>query len=499
MAKKVQFTTNQPSASTDYLAADNTWKTMSGGGGGGTVTSVALTTPAAFNVSGSPITTSGTLSISGAGTASQYVKGDGTLGTTATSLPPSGSAGGDLSGTYPNPTVSKIHGVDMQSGTPSTDEVWVYGGSPAKWQHQKLHASQTTNDSTVSGTNVDDALDTLKTTKQDTITGAATTVTTTDLTGSRVLVSNPGGKIAVSAVTTTEVGYLVGVTSDIQTQLNNKQTTVSLTTTGNSGAATFNPSTGALNIPQYSTGYGLNLIQKAAYGYEYYNDFLNLSANILTGFSDGNGIQAAFSGTGTTVTSSIAPAVRATNQHGFMQPTTGSTASSHAGIHMSSSTALLLGGGAMTFNTSVLFNTASTSSERYRAVIGYANTATNGAESNGIFFTYDEGGTANGTAASPNWQCLTIAGSVRTLTTTSTAVSFTAWQKLSIEINAAGTSVQFFVDNTLVATHTTNIPSGTSQLIFPKIFIVKAIGTTSRYYHCDYIYYSQTYTTQKPV
>jgi hypothetical protein len=34
MAKKVQYTTNTPSASTDYLAADNTWKAMTGGGGG---------------------------------------------------------------------------------------------------------------------------------------------------------------------------------------------------------------------------------------------------------------------------------------------------------------------------------------------------------------------------------------------------------------------------------------------------------------------------------
>jgi len=34
MAKKVQYTTNDPSASTDYLAGDNTWKPMSGGGGG---------------------------------------------------------------------------------------------------------------------------------------------------------------------------------------------------------------------------------------------------------------------------------------------------------------------------------------------------------------------------------------------------------------------------------------------------------------------------------
>jgi hypothetical protein len=32
MAKKVQYTTNTPSANTDYLAADNTWKTIGGGG-----------------------------------------------------------------------------------------------------------------------------------------------------------------------------------------------------------------------------------------------------------------------------------------------------------------------------------------------------------------------------------------------------------------------------------------------------------------------------------
>jgi len=86
--------------------------------------------------------------------------------------------------------------------------------------------------------------------KQDTITGAATTVTTTNLTANRAVISNGSGKIAVSTVTDTEVGYLSGLTSDIQTQLNAKQGTLTLTTTGTSGAATLVGST--LNIPTYA-------------------------------------------------------------------------------------------------------------------------------------------------------------------------------------------------------------------------------------------------------
>lgn len=59
--------------------------------------------------------------------------------------------------------------------------------------------------------------------KQASITGAATTVTSTNLTASRALVSNTSGKIAASSVTNTELGYLSGVTSKIQTQLDEKQ------------------------------------------------------------------------------------------------------------------------------------------------------------------------------------------------------------------------------------------------------------------------------------
>lgn len=62
--------------------------------------------------------------------------------------------------------------------------------------------------------------------KQNTITGAATTITSDNLTASKALISNASGKVDVSDTTTTELGYVHGVTSAIQTQLNNKQATV---------------------------------------------------------------------------------------------------------------------------------------------------------------------------------------------------------------------------------------------------------------------------------
>jgi hypothetical protein len=58
--------------------------------------------------------------------------------------------------------------------------------------------------------------------------GAVSTVLSSNLTASRVLVSNSSGKIAASSsITSTELGYLDGVTSNIQTQINNINTAVS--------------------------------------------------------------------------------------------------------------------------------------------------------------------------------------------------------------------------------------------------------------------------------
>ena len=75
--------------------------------------------------------------------------------------------------------------------------------------------------------------------KQAKVTGAATTITDSNLTADRALISNSSGKVAVSSVTSIELGYLDGVTSNIQTQLNNKLSSAPVTSVNNkTGAVT---------------------------------------------------------------------------------------------------------------------------------------------------------------------------------------------------------------------------------------------------------------------
>lgn len=67
------------------------------------VTSVGLTMPSAFSVSGSPVTTSGNISVTGAGTVSQYIRGDGSLA----DFPQGGGGGGASVNYYLNGSVSQ--------------------------------------------------------------------------------------------------------------------------------------------------------------------------------------------------------------------------------------------------------------------------------------------------------------------------------------------------------------------------------------------------------
>jgi hypothetical protein len=187
-----------------------------------------------------------------------------------------------------------------------------------------------------------------------------------------------------------------------------------------------------------------------------------------------------------------------TNQQGVLYYSTATALTNYAYHVNAIPTFLWFGGGVWNYETSININTLSDITNRYRWISGFGANTANVAEIDGIFFTYDEGGTLNGTAASPNWQCVTVSNSVRTLTTTSTAVTANTWNKLRIEVNAAGTSVAFYVNGTLVATHTTNIPlASNNRFVIIKQGINKTAGVTARLVYCDYLGYENILTTPR--
>ena len=232
----------------------------------------------------------------------------------------------------------------------------------------------------------------------------------------------------------------------------------------------------------------LNTYRKHAYSY--YNEFIN-GVGTATG---GNDVVSTSSGTGAASTGTAA--ITATNIVGLVTTTTGTTATGRSAIS-SYGSAITFGGGASSFEYRLDgISALSTVTERYAILVGFFDTYSAANQVDGVYFLYDEGGVSTGSAASANWQIVTASNSTRTFTTTSTAVATTG-QTLRIEINAAGTSVEFFIDNVSVGTITTNIPTGTARATGFASMIIKSIGTTARVFNSDYMRVQVNYTTPK--
>ena len=150
-----------------------------------------------------------------------------------------------------------------------------------------------------------DNINNLQTSKQNNITGGASTITTSNLTVNRALVSDGSGKVAVSAVTNTELGYLDGVTSGIQSQLNGKQATI----TG--GASTITGANLTASRALVSDGSGKVAVSAVT----------NTELGYLDGVTSGiqsqlNGKQATITGGASTITGANLTASRALVSNG---------------------------------------------------------------------------------------------------------------------------------------------------------------------------------------
>jgi hypothetical protein len=135
----------------------------------------------------------------------------------------------------------------------------------------------------------------------------------------------------------------------------------------------------------------------------------------------------------------------------------------------------------------IFIPTLSTSVERYNVLFGIS-VGTNSTVNDGCGFVYDEGGVGTGTTASPNWQIITSVGSVRTNFVTSVPVAINTWYSFKIESNSTFTELYYYIDDVLVRTETTNIPTGTTN-VQPIVSITKNVGTTTRSIAVDYLGY----------
>jgi hypothetical protein len=148
-----------------------------------------------------------------------------------------------------------------------------------------------------------------------------------------------------------------------------------------------------------------------------------------------------------------------------------------------------LGSGPLVFAAKINVNTAlSTTVDRFQILAGLISTATAINQTNGVYFLYDEGGNSTGGAASPNWQVVTVNNGTRTFFATSVAVTLNTWFNLRVEVDGLGSSATFYINNTLVRTTTTTIPTSTARLFGYGAYIQKSTGTTARTFMVDWIY-----------
>lgn len=190
------------------------------------------------------------------------------------------------------------------------------------------------------------------------------------------------------------------------------------------------------------------------------------------------GMAAAVSGTGASVTGGTAPAGRI----GVTEITTGTTTTGRSAVQ-STVTAVLLGGGRHRYRIDANVPTASDGTDTFTVHLGYFDNL--GSEpTDGVCFRYTHG------TNSSRWECVTRSNGSETATDSGVGLSAGTFRVFEIEANAAGTSVAFYIDGVLKATHTENIPTGSGREMGFGARILKSAGTTSRSVQLDLIAWS---------
>lgn len=138
------------------------------------------------------------------------------------------------------------------------------------------------------------------------------------------------------------------------------------------------------------------------------------------------------------------------------------------------------GGGKMIWQCGLKNTVASDGTNTFKIFTGFGdNAAANSTDGAYFRYTHSENG--------GNWTCVTVNNTTETTTDSGVAGANSAWRDFKIEINAAGTSVAFYIDGVLKAAHTTNIPTAAGREFGAIHTIQKSAGTTAAVMFTDYV------------
>jgi hypothetical protein len=187
------------------------------------------------------------------------------------------------------------------------------------------------------------------------------------------------------------------------------------------------------------------------------------------------------SNSGAAASSQINNAAADADHLGIVEVDTGITAAGRSAIYLGTDGIVTpAAGGLIVAEATVQYPVLSDGVNTYisRLLLGDSLVAAD--HTDGIYFEYNQ-------AVSGNfWTCKTAAGGVRTTVVTATAIAAGTWYRLrALIIPGAPSQALFYVDDVLVATITTNIPTG-GQRYAPNLRITKTLGATSRSLLVDY-------------
>lgn len=178
------------------------------------------------------------------------------------------------------------------------------------------------------------------------------------------------------------------------------------------------------------------------------------------------------SGTGAGVTANSANS-NATHP-GTMSSSTGTTTTGRACSCYIEATAIQFGTYAWRSVGCFQIPTLSDGTDTFSVMIGFNDTFTGPSPVDAIAIRYQH------SVNSGKFEAVTSSNSSRTATDTGVTAAAGTWYSYEINVNAAGSSVEFKINGSVVATNTTNIPTGSSRVAGHGHNIVKSAGTTAR-------------------